>query len=58
MTFTRYGVELNGANIKCKVDGTTVLEITDSTYTGTHYGVVSASTNGAPLKNFRVAPPA
>ncbi|WP_404321138.1 SGNH/GDSL hydrolase family protein [Arthrobacter luteolus] len=58
-TFTagaRYEVELNGSNIKCKVDGATVLEITDATYTGTHYGVVSASTVGAPLKNFRVAP--
>lgn len=60
-TFTagaRYEVELNGSSIKCKVNGTIVLEITDTTYSGTHYGVVSASTTGAPLKNFQVAPPA
>lgn len=58
-TFTsgaRYEVEMNGSTIKCKVNGTTVLEITDSTYTGTHHGVVSASTTGAPLKDFRVTP--
>lgn len=60
-TFTagaRYEVELNGSSIKCKVNGTIVLEITDTTYNGTHYGMVSASTTGAPLKNFQVAPPA
>lgn len=52
-----YEVELRGSLIRCKVGGVTVLEVTDTTYTGSWYGIVSASTTGIPLKNFRVTAP-
>lgn len=50
-------VELKGTSITCKLNGATILQVTDSTFTGTRHGVVFADM-GRSLDGFQFDRPA